>query len=77
MLTEFKQFLLRGNLVELAVAFVLGVAFTAVVTSFVEDIVTPIIAAIGGEPDFSNLTFTVNGSEFRYGEFINASSASS
>ena len=72
MLTEFKQFLLRGNLVELAVAFVLGVAFTAVVTSLVEDIVTPIIAAIGGEPDFSNLTFTVNGSEFRYGEFINS-----
>lgn len=72
MLTEFKQFLLRGNLVELAVAFVLGVAFTAVVTSLVEDIITPIIAAIGGEPDFSNLTFTVNDSEFRYGEFINS-----
>jgi large conductance mechanosensitive channel len=71
-LNDFKQFLLRGNLVELAVAFVLGVAFAAVVTSLVEDIITPIIAAIGGEPDFSGLTFTVNDSEFRYGEFINS-----
>jgi large conductance mechanosensitive channel len=72
MLTEFKQFILRGNLVELAVAFVLGVAFAAVVTSLVQDIITPIIAAIGGEPDFSDLTFTVNDSEFRYGDFINS-----
>jgi large conductance mechanosensitive channel len=72
MLSDFKDFLLRGNLVTLAVAFVLGLAFASVVTSFVEDIVTPIIAAIGGQPDFSALDFTVNGSVFRYGLFLNA-----
>lgn len=72
MLTEFKQFLLRGNLVELAVAFVIGIAFAAVVTSLVEDLVTPLIAAIFGEPDFSRLSFTVNESTFRYGDFFNA-----
>lgn len=72
MLSDFKKFLLRGNLVELAVAVVIGVAFAAVVTSLVEDLITPVIAAVGGEPDFSGLTFTVNGSEFRYGLFINA-----
>lgn len=72
MLTEFKKFLLRGNLVELAVAVVVGLAFGAVVASFVEDIITPLIAAIGGQPDFAGLTFTLNGSVFRYGEFINA-----
>jgi large conductance mechanosensitive channel len=63
--------LLRGNVVDLAVAIVIGVAFTAVITAFVEDLVTPLIAAIGGEPDFSALDFTINGSTFRYGDFIN------
>jgi large conductance mechanosensitive channel len=72
MLKEFREFVLRGNLVDLAVAVVIGTAFTAVVTSFVTNIVTPIIAAIGGKPDFSDLKFTINGSEFGYGAFINA-----
>ena len=72
MLKEFREFILRGNLVDLAVAVVIGTAFTAVVTSFVTNIVTPIIAAIGGKPDFSDLKFTINGSEFGYGAFINA-----
>jgi large conductance mechanosensitive channel len=71
-LKDFREFILRGNLVDLAVAVVIGTAFTAVVTSMVEDLVTPLIAAIGGEPDFSALSFTVNESEFRYGDFINA-----
>jgi large conductance mechanosensitive channel len=70
MLTEFKDFLMRGNIVDLAVAFVLGVAFAAVVTSFVDDLVMPIIAMIIGKPDFSNLTFTINDAVFRYGAFI-------
>src|SRR5918999_4258634 len=68
---DFKTFLLRGNVVDLAVAVVLGVAFAAVVTAMVEDLLTPLIAAILGEPDFSDLTFTINGSVFRYGDFIN------
>src|SRR5215467_13123751 len=68
----FKAFLLRGNVVDLAIAVVIGVAFGAVVTSFVKDLVTPLIAAIGGKPDFSGLYFTVNNSKFLYGEFINA-----
>ncbi len=72
MLKDFREFLLRGNLVELAVAVVIGVAFSAVISSLTEDLITPLIAAIGGEPDFAGLTFTINGSEFRYGEFINA-----
>jgi large conductance mechanosensitive channel len=72
MLQEFREFILRGNLVDLAVAVVIGTAFTAVVTSMVEDLITPLIAAIGGEPDFSALSFTINASEFRYGDFINA-----
>ncbi|MDX6555596.1 MAG: large conductance mechanosensitive channel [Miltoncostaeaceae bacterium] len=72
MLQEFKKFLLRGNLIELAVAVVIGVAFGAVIASFVEDIITPLIAAIGGKPDFAGLTFEINGSTFRYGEFINS-----
>jgi large conductance mechanosensitive channel len=71
MLNDFKAFLLRGNVIDLAVAIVIGVAFTAVITAFVEDLVTPLIAALGGEPDFSALTFTINGSTFRYGDFIN------
>jgi large conductance mechanosensitive channel len=70
MLKEFKDFLLRGNIVELAVAFVMGVAFAAVVNSFVNNLVMPIVAMIIGKPDFSNLTFTINDAVFRYGAFI-------
>jgi large conductance mechanosensitive channel len=72
MLQEFKQFILRGNVLDLAVALIIAVAFVAVVNSLVEDIITPIIAAIGGQPDFSRLTFEINDSVFRYGEFLNA-----
>ena len=72
MIGEFREFILRGNLVDLAVAVVIGTAFTVLVTALVENLITPLIAAIGGEPDFSNLSFTINGSEFRYGEFLNA-----
>jgi large conductance mechanosensitive channel len=68
----FKAFLLRGNVVELATAVVIGVAFGVVITAFVKDLVTPLIAAIGGNPDFSTLSFTVNSSKFLYGDFINA-----
>lgn len=68
----FKAFLLRGNVVDLAVAVVIGIAFAAIVTAFVKDLVTPLIAAAGGEPDFSSLSFTVNNSRFMYGDFINA-----
>ena len=71
MLKDFRDFILRGNVVDLAVAVVIGAAFGAVVTAFVEDFVTPLIAAIGGQPDFSALDFTINGSTFRYGHFIN------
>jgi large conductance mechanosensitive channel len=71
-LKEFRQFILRGNLVDLAVAVVIGAAFTAVVNALVKDIITPIIAAIGGQPDFSDLSFTINGSQFAYGDFLNA-----
>ena len=60
MLSDFKKFVLRGNVVDLAVAVVVGVAFTAMITAFVADIITPLIAAIFGEPDFSDLTFTIN-----------------
>jgi large conductance mechanosensitive channel len=69
---EFKEFLLRGNLVELAVAVVIGVAFAALVDALVQDLITPLIAAVGGEPDFLGLTFLINGSVFRYGHFLNA-----
>jgi len=72
MLAEFKAFLMRGNVVDLAVAVVIGAAFGLVVQAFVADIITPIIAAIFGKPDFSGLTFTINGSVFRYGDFLNA-----
>ena len=71
-LDEFKAFIFRGNLIELAVAFVLGLAFAALVTAFVADLITPIIAAIFGKPDFSSLDFTINGSRFAYGDFLNA-----
>src|SRR5262249_2410629 len=67
-----QNFLLRGHLLNLAVAVVIGLAFAAVVTALVKDLITPLIAAIGGKPDFSNLTFTVNHSKFFYGDFINA-----
>jgi large conductance mechanosensitive channel len=72
MLAEFKAFLMRGNVVDLAVAVVIGAAFGLVVQAFVADIITPIVAAIFGKPDFSSLTFTINGSVFRYGDFLNA-----
>jgi large conductance mechanosensitive channel len=72
MLREFRDFLTRGNVVELAVAFVMGVAFAAVVTSLVDNLVMPIIAMIIGKPDFSGLTFTINDAVFRYGAFITA-----
>jgi len=72
MVNEFKTFLLRGNVVDLAVAVVVGTAFGAVVTALVEDFVTPIIAAVGGQPDFSALDFTINDSTFRYGHFLNS-----
>ena len=72
LLKEFRAFILRGNLVDLAVAIVVGTAFTALVNSFVKSIVTPLIAAIFGKPDFSGLSFTINGSHFTYGEFFNA-----
>lgn len=68
----FKQFLLRGNVVDLAVGVVIGVAFGAMVTAFVKDLLTPLIAALVGKPDFSGLKFTVNNSTFLYGDFINA-----
>jgi large conductance mechanosensitive channel len=71
MLKDFKQFLLRGNVVDLAVGIVVGAAFGAVVTALVRDLITPVIAAIIGKPDFSALTFTINGSTFHYGDFIN------
>jgi large conductance mechanosensitive channel len=70
-LNDFKQFLLRGNVVDLAVAVVIGAAFGAVITALVQDLLTPLIAAIGGQQDFSALDFTINDSTFRYGDFIN------
>jgi large conductance mechanosensitive channel len=72
MLKGFRDFILRGNVVDLAVAVVIGAAFGALITAFVADIITPLIAAIFGQPDFSQLTFTINSSTFRYGAFINA-----
>jgi large conductance mechanosensitive channel len=72
MIKGFKEFLMRGNVVDLAVAVVIGVAFTALVNSLVKDIITPLIAAIFGQHDFSGLTFTIHKSTFRYGNFINA-----
>jgi len=72
MLKGFKQFLLRGNVVDMAVGVVIGAAFGAVVSGLVKDLLTPLIAAIVKQPDFAALTFTVNGSKFLYGEFLNA-----
>ncbi len=71
-LREFRDFATRGNVVDLAIAVVLGAAFGAVITSFVENLLTPLIAAIFGEPDFSSLSFTINESRFAYGAVINA-----
>jgi large conductance mechanosensitive channel len=71
-LKDFREFLLRGNLVDMAVGIVIGVAFGAVVTALVSDLITPLIAAIGGQPDFSTLSFKINGSKFLYGSFINS-----
>ena len=70
MIKDFKAFVLRGNVVDLAIAVVIGAAFGAVVQAFVKDIVTPLIS-IPGKADFQNLTFTINGSVFRYGDFLN------
>ncbi len=69
---EFREFVLRGNVIDLAVAVVIGAAFGAVVTALVKDLLTPIVAAVAGKPDFSSLTFTVNESRFFYGDFLNA-----
>jgi large conductance mechanosensitive channel len=71
-LKEFRAFILRGNLVDLAIAIVIGTAFTAVVNALVRDLITPLIAAIFGEPNFDALAFTINGSRFAYGDFLNA-----
>jgi len=71
MLKGFKQFILRGNVIDLAVAVVIGLAFNAVIHALVTDIVTPLIAAIFGKPNFANLTFTINHSRFLYGDLIN------
>ena len=70
MLKEFRDFLFRGNIVELAVAFVMGLAFAAVINSLVNDLIMPVIAMIIGKPNFNNLTFTINDAHFRYGAFI-------
>ena len=70
MIKEFRDFLTPGNLIELAVAFVMGLAFAALITSFVDDLIMPIVAMIIGKPDFSDLTFTINDAVFRYGAFI-------
>ncbi len=72
MLKGFRDFILRGNVVDLAVGIVIGAAFTAVVQGLVKDLITPLIAAIVKQPDFSTLVFTINGSQFMYGDFINA-----
>ena len=72
MLKEFNQFILRGNVVDLAVGVVIGAAFSSVVASLVSDILTPFISAIAKVPDFSGLLFTINGSKFMYGHFLNA-----
>ncbi len=72
MLREFRDFVLRGNVIDLAVAVVIGAAFGALVTATVESLITPIIAAIGGQPNFSEMDFTINESRFAYGSWINA-----
>ena len=69
---DFKEFVLKGDVVALAVAVIIATAFGAVIAAFVANIITPLLAAIGGQPDFSQLDFTINGSRFQYGLFINA-----
>jgi large conductance mechanosensitive channel len=71
MMKDFKAFLLRGNVADLAIAVVVGASFTNIVNALVKDLLTPLIAAIGGQPDFSRLYFTLHGSKFMYGDFIN------
>jgi large conductance mechanosensitive channel len=71
MLSDFKKFILRGNVIDLAVAVVVGLAFTAMVTAFVADLVTPLIGAIFGAHDFSSLSFRIHNSTFKYGSFLN------
>ena len=71
MLKGFRQFILRGNVIDLAIAVVIGLAFNAVIQALVRDIITPLIAAIFGKPNFENLTFTINHSQFSYGDLIN------
>ncbi len=71
MLKEFRDFILRGNVVDLAVAVVIGAAFKGIVDALVRDLITPLLAAIGGAPDFSMVAFTINGSRFLIGDFIN------
>ena len=72
MIKGFKDFILRGNVIDLAVAVIIGVAFGAIVTSLVTNIITPLIAALVGKPDFSALTFTLNGGIIKYGSFLNS-----
>ena len=72
MLTEFRDFVMRGNVVELAVAVIIGAAFGAVITAFTGAFITPLIALIGGQPNFDDLKFTISGTAFPYGEFLNA-----
>jgi large conductance mechanosensitive channel len=72
MIKGFRDFILRGNVVDLAVGIVIGAAFSAVVQGLVKDLITPLIAAIVKQPDFSTLVFTINGSQFMYGDFINS-----
>jgi large conductance mechanosensitive channel len=72
MLKGFKEFILRGNVLDLAVAVVIGAGFGAVVTALVKDLVTPLVAAVVGKPDFSALAFTINNSKFAIGDFLNA-----
>jgi large conductance mechanosensitive channel len=72
MLKEFRDFVMRGNVVELAVAVIIGAAFGAVITAFTAAFITPLIALIGGKPDFGGLRFTISGTVFPYGEFLNA-----
>ena len=72
MIKEFRDFILRGNVVDLAVAVILGAAFGTVVTAFASSFITPLIAAMGGKPDFGDLLFRINGAAFTYGQFLNA-----
>lgn len=67
----FREFILRGNVVDLAIAVIIGAAFTAIVEAFVKDLITPLLAALGGQPDFSQIAFTINNSKFLIGDFIN------